>query len=120
MANMQNDYKIWAEVEKWAHICDDSFSLLGIRFGLESAIGAIPVVGDLLGTPMALVVYLYCCKIHGGLSMDIQTRMLLNIVILGLIPFFGDTVDALFKCNKRNTNLLKKHLDKKYHTTQVA
>jgi hypothetical protein len=40
-------------------------------------------------------------------------RMLVNIAIEGLagaVPFVGDAFDVVFKANKRNYQLLKRHL----------
>lgn len=56
-------------------------------------------------------------KVEGGLDTTIQLRMMINIALdfaVGLVPFAGDLVDAVFKCNTRNVRLLEKHLDKKY------
>lgn len=52
-------------------------------------------------------------QIEGGLPFFIKFQMLLNIAFdfaIGLAPFVGDLVDAMFKANTRNAVLLEKHL----------
>lgn len=65
---------------------------------------------------MALMVYKTCCKVEGGLPMGVKIQMLINIIIdfvIGIVPFLGDLVDALFRANTRNVVLLEKHLREK-------
>lgn len=65
---------------------------------------------------MALMVYKTCCKIDGGLPVKVKIMMLINIVIdfiIGIVPFLGDLVDAMFKANTRNVILLEQHLREK-------
>ncbi len=52
-------------------------------------------------------------QIEGGLPFFIKFQMLLNIAFdfaIGLAPFVGDLVDAMFKANTRNAVLLETHL----------
>jgi bacillopeptidase F (M6 metalloprotease family) len=42
--------------------------------------------------------------------------MMINVLIdfvIGLVPFIGDIVDAVYKCNTRNAVILEKHLREK-------
>jgi hypothetical protein len=42
---------------------------------------------------------------------------MINIAVdflVGLVPFVGDLVDAMFKANTKNVRLLERHLDQKY------
>lgn len=57
-----------------------------------------------------------CEDIEGGLPSRLRTTMLINVIIdfiIGLIPFLGDVVDAVYKCNTRNAVILEKHLREK-------
>lgn len=69
-----------------------------------------------MDTLMALMVYKTCCQIDGGLPFNVKIMMLINIVIdfiIGIVPFLGDLVDAMFKANTRNVILLEQHLREK-------
>lgn len=46
-----------------------------------------------------------------------MSQMWANVAIdflVGLIPFVGDLVDAMFRCNTKNVALLEKHLKQKH------
>ena len=58
-----------------------------------------------------------CQKVEGGLPAGITSQMWLNVAIdfiVGLVPFLGDLVDAIFRCNTKNVALLEKHLKQKH------
>lgn len=114
----EHDATILAEVRKSAYRLDMClFNFLGIRFGWEAVIGIIPELGDAIGAFLAFNVYKKCCKVEGGLSSSVKTRMMINIIadfLVGLVPFVGDLADAAFKANTRNLRLLELELDKKY------
>ena len=47
---------------------------------------------------MAFMVLRTCCQIEGGLPMDVQLKMWINILldfVVGLTPFVGDIIDGL-------------------------
>ena len=49
-----------------------------------------------------------------GAPFGLLLRMLLNIALdsaIGAIPIAGDLFDFLYKANKRNVRLLKRHLE---------
>lgn len=73
-------------------------------------------IGDGADALLALMVVHTCGEIDGGLPSRLQMRMLFNVIIdfvIGLVPFFGDIADAMYKCNSRNAVLLEKHLREK-------
>ena len=93
------------------------FDSYNAPFGWKPVIGIIPVVGDVVGALVALMLYRTCCSIEGGLGSAHKMHMLLNIAAdfgIGLMPIVGDLADARFKCNTRNLRLLENALDKKY------
>ena len=58
-----------------------------------------------------------CQTVEGGLPASIISQMWLNVAIdflVGLVPFVGDLMDAVFRCNTKNVALLEKHLKEKY------
>ncbi|KAL5317050.1 hypothetical protein ACEPPN_016104 [Leptodophora sp. 'Broadleaf-Isolate-01'] len=47
---------------------------------------------------MAFMVLRKCCQIEGGLPLDVQLKMWINILldfVVGLTPFVGDIIDGL-------------------------
>lgn len=54
-------------------------------------------------------------EIEGGLPKSLEAQMMANVSFdfgIGLIPFVGDFINVLYKCNSRNFVLLEKHLIK--------
>ncbi|KAB8360767.1 hypothetical protein FH972_024501 [Carpinus fangiana] len=114
----EHDAKCLASAKNLAYRMDMSlFSFGGVRFGWGSVIGIIPELGDVIDLIFATMVYKRCKAIEGGLPSNLQTKMLMNIIIdfiIGLIPFIGDIADAAYRCNTKNVLLLEDHLRKKY------
>lgn len=114
----EHDAMILAKSRSAAYKMDCGlFTLFGIRFGWESVIGIVPAFGDALGAFIALMIFKRMRKVEGGLDSGTQIQMLINIIVdfaVGLIPFLGDLVDAMFKANTKNVRLLERHLDQKY------
>ncbi len=90
---------------------DDLFRVpvLGWRFGLDALIGLIPGFGD---TATSLVsFYILAAAVRYRVPKITLLRMGLNIgldYIVGSLPFVGDFLDAWWKSNHRNLDLLKK------------
>ncbi|KAI9049041.1 hypothetical protein LZ554_006889 [Drepanopeziza brunnea f. sp. 'monogermtubi'] len=112
-----HDAKVLTKVKRRAYRLDTSlFSCLGIRFGWSSVIGIIPGIGDVIDAFMALMVYRTCTQVEGGLPSDVKMKMMLNIIVdfgVGLVPFLGDIVDALFRANTKNAVVLEHYLREK-------
>lgn len=101
------------QLETLERLLDRQFSLAGFRFGWDSLIGLVPVVGDTLTTGMSgWLIW----KAHQlGAPGHVKARMAANAgfdYVLGLVPLLGDVGDAMFKANTRNVRLLKAHLQK--------
>lgn len=113
----EHDGQVLTKVKRRAYRLDMAlFSFLGVRFGWGSAIGLIPAFGDALDALMALMVMKTCMQIEGGLPASIRVKMMLNIIfdfVIGLVPFAGDLIDAVFRANTRNAILLEEHLREK-------
>jgi hypothetical protein len=90
---------------------DDLFRVpvLGWRFGLDALIGLIPGVGD---TATSLVsFYILAAAVRYRVPKITLLRMGFNIGIdyaVGSLPLVGDFLDAWWKSNHRNLELLKK------------
>ena len=75
------------------------------------------MIGDLAGLILSGYVLIEAQRL--GVSKRVKSRIIINMLIDfvgGLIPFFGDIFDAMFKANTRNTRILKKHLTDKLTT----
>ena len=84
-----------------------------MRFGVDGLVGLIPGIGDALTT----VISLWLVKeAHAlGAPGHLVARMLGNIAIdgvVGAVPILGDAFDLVWKSNRRNMHLLRRHLDR--------
>lgn len=114
----EHDAEILAACRKRAYHLDCAlFTFLGVRFGWSSVIGLVPEIGDVIDGFMSIRLWRKMCKIDGGLPSNTSLLMLMVIfadLLVGLVPFLGDYLDAMVKANTINVRLLEKHLDKKY------
>lgn len=97
-----------------AHWLDAQFEFMGVRFGADSLIGLLPVVGDTL-TALASSYLIYVARRH-DLGKVVQTRMAFNILVdwlPGLVPILGDAIDVAYKANLKNLKLLEAAAEKK-------
>jgi hypothetical protein len=101
------------DVERLAHWLDTLIEIPGIRvrFGIDALLGLLPGVGD---TASALA-SVYILRAASGFSVPRITlaRMTLNIVIdllAGAVPILGDMFDVYWKANRKNIELLRRHL----------
>jgi hypothetical protein len=110
---LKNEADVLDHVEMVVRLLDSQFLIPGtnVRFGFDSLVGLVPVVGDVLG--LALSAYVYKRLSELGLSRVTRGRMILNILIdagVGTVPVAGDVFDVAFRANKRNLELAKKAL----------
>ena len=89
---------------------DETFTVPGTdyKIGIESIIGAIPLVGDLIGGTIST--YIMYSGIKMGASPRVITQMAMNIAIdfaIGSIPLVGDLFDFVWKANKKNVELIE-------------
>ncbi|KAJ1809123.1 hypothetical protein LPJ56_004585, partial [Coemansia sp. RSA 2599] len=82
-----------------------------LRFGVESLIGLIPVIGDFAGIFLAIT-YMNTVRRKFDIPPSIVSQMTINIAIdfcVGLVPLLGDLLDVFFKANMRNYMLVEKY-----------
>ncbi|WP_417380246.1 DUF4112 domain-containing protein [Gimesia sp.] len=106
----------FARFERLTHFLDDALKVPGtnMRIGWDTLIGIVPGLGDVIST--ALSGYLIYQAKQLGASRWVLTRMAGNVgldFLIGAVPIVGDVFDAFFKSNRRNSKLLKKHLDRR-------
>jgi len=83
----------------------------GIRFGLVGIIGLVPGLGDVLAGLLSVIIPLAAWI--RGVPYVTLVRMAANLgiaVFVGSIPILGDIFDIAWKPNRRNYQLLCRHL----------
>lgn len=101
------------QVRLIASLMDDRFRVpgTGIRFGFDSVVGLFPGFGDALTGAMALIIVHHAWQ--AGVPRGVLARMLGNVgvdVAVGTIPVLGELFDIVFKANRKNMQMLEKHL----------
>ena len=109
-------------IEAMEQLLERSFHIPGVNMpvGLDSVVGLIPVVGDLIAAAMGG--YLIWEAKNLGLPKWKLARMAGNIAIdtaVGAVPVLGDAMDFIYRSNSRNLKIVKKHLDKHHPHTRV-
>lgn len=107
-------------VEALEKLLEGLFTLPGtnLRVGLDSIVGLVPVVGDLITAAMGT--YLVWEARNLGMSRWQQARMLGHVgvdTVLGAVPLVGDIFDFAYKSNTRNLRIIRKHLDRHHPAT---
>lgn len=109
-------------IEAMEQVLERSFVIPGtnVPIGLDSIVGLIPVVGDLVAAAMGS--YLIWEAKNLGLPKWKLARMAGNIALdtaVGAVPLLGDALDFVYRSNSRNLRIVKKHLDKHHPHTRV-
>jgi hypothetical protein len=92
----------------FALLMDNQFSFLGVRFGIDSIIGFVPGIGDLLSFFLSL--YLIWIGFEMKLPAEKIAQMVSNVLLdtfIGSVPLIGDIGDVFFKANIRNLRILE-------------
>jgi hypothetical protein len=118
----RDPHSVRQRVEALEQLLERSFHIPGTKVpvGLDSIIGLVPVVGDLVTAAMGA--YMVWEARNLGMSKFHLMRMAANVGIdtaLGAIPLAGDAFDFLWRSNSKNLRIIKKHLDKHHPGTRV-
>jgi hypothetical protein len=103
-----------AQLERLADLLDSRWRIpgLGIPIGIDGIASIFPVVGDsATGVVSAYLVYQAS---RMGVPKSVLMRMAANAGLdwaVGSIPVLGTLFDIGFKANRRNVNLLRRHLE---------
>ncbi len=100
-------------LRRLGYLLDNSIPIpgTGYRVGLESIIGLVPGLGDLVGGGFSAWIILQAARL--GAPPSLLARMGWNLLVdlaVGAIPLLGDLFDAGFKANMRNLALLDRHV----------
>ncbi len=99
---------------RWlSELLDNSIPVPGtnFRFGIDTIIGLVPGVGDLIGGALSGYIILEAARL--GVPRSLLARMGYNVLVdvaVGSIPLLGDLFDAGFKANLRNLALVNTHV----------
>ena len=109
----------YQQLDKLAWLLDSSIKIpfTNRTIGLDGIIGLIPGVGDITGGMISA--YIITRALALGVPTLIIARMVINMVIegvIGMIPFFGDIFDFIFKSNRRNVRLMQSYLSQPEET----
>lgn len=96
-----------------AWVLDSVFEVPGTRrrVGIDGVLTFIPVVGDVAGLGLSMVVV--AAGIAAGVSVPTVVRMMLNVgleTLVGVVPFAGAVFDLAYKANERNVRLIEADL----------
>jgi hypothetical protein len=100
---------------RWlGELLDNSIPVPGtnFRFGIDTVIGLVPGVGDLVGGALSAYIVLEAARL--GVPRSLLARMGYNVLVdvaVGSIPLLGDLFDAGFKANLRNLALVQTYVD---------
>lgn len=121
-AMSRDPHSVRQRIEALELLLERSFHIPGTRVpvGLDSIIGLVPVVGDLVTAAMGA--YLVWEARNLGMSKFQLMRMAANVGIdtaLGAIPVVGDAFDFVWRSNSKNVRIIKRHLDKHHPGTRT-
>lgn len=98
-----------------ATMMDNAFFIPGtnIRFGLDSIIGLVPVLGDTI--TVAVSAFIISHAKHLDMPKHKIWHMRFNIFmdwLIGCVPLIGDLFDVGWKANRRNVKIMRDHVEK--------
>jgi hypothetical protein len=101
-------------LEWLAHILDTALVVPGtnFRFGADAVLGLAPGLGDAITTALSCWIVYEARRL--GAPPRLILRMIGNVAIdgfVGAIPIAGDVFDTVWRANRRNVTLLRRHLE---------
>jgi hypothetical protein len=104
-----------ARLDSFAHLFDTAFVIPGVkvRFGIDSLIGLVPGIGDVITTGASLWLLYEARKM--GAPWHVIARMLGNVAVdgaVGAVPLVGDAFDVWWRGNRRNMRVLREWLER--------
>jgi hypothetical protein len=108
-----HDFRTVQRLERLAKLLDSEFRVPGtrFRFGLDGLVGLVPGIGDAAGLAISSYIVVEAWRL--GAPPPILMRMIANLALdtaVGSVPIAGDLFDIAWKANKRNMDLLLRHV----------
>ena len=106
-------------IDAIAHVMDGLIPIGRWRFGLDSIIGLIPGLGDVIGAAIGMLIVMRA--VQAGIPRVAIAHMMTNIAIdtlVGAIPFLGDAFDFVFKSNTKNMRIYEEALERPRSTAR--
>ncbi|MEL6741250.1 MAG: DUF4112 domain-containing protein [Planctomycetota bacterium] len=99
-------------VPRLARLMDSLFRVPGtkIRFGLDTLLGSVPIVGDTLTLVVGLGMVVEALRLRAPIGL--VGRMVWNLIVdwvAGLIPGIDLVLDTMVKAHMKNAKLLDEH-----------
>lgn len=115
-------HSVRRRIEAMEQVLERSFVIPGINrpVGLDSIIGLVPVVGDIIA--MGMGAYIVWEARNLNMPKWKLLRMAANVgfdTAVGAVPVVGDLFDFMFRSNTKNLRIVKKHLDKHHPESKV-
>jgi hypothetical protein len=103
-----------ARLETVATLLDAAVRVPGtrVRFGADAVLNLIPGLGTLAAQALSAWIILEARRL--GVPTSLLLQMIVNLGIdsvVSSVPVVGWVADVLFKANRRNVDLLRRHLD---------
>jgi hypothetical protein len=110
-------YRRLLRLQRLADLLDSRWRIPGTRwrFGLDGVASIVPVAGDTLTAVFSA--YIVWQAASFGVPKPLLARMVANVGLdwlVGSLPVAGTVVDIAFKANRRNLDLLTRHLERRY------
>ncbi|MFN0217300.1 MAG: DUF4112 domain-containing protein [Hyphomicrobium sp.] len=105
-----------ARLDALAKIMDSAITIPGtqIVMGFDALLGLVPVIGDAIASAVGGYIIWEARRL--GASKVLIARMAANTTIdtvLGAIPIVGDVFDVVYRSNRKNVALLRRHIEKR-------
>jgi hypothetical protein len=100
-------------LQRMSRLLDEAVRVpgLGWKIGVDSVVGLVPVVGDIIGLALSGFV------VYEGVKIGAPRPLLLKMTgfaaldaLVGLVPVLGDVFDFAFKANRMNARMLEEYL----------
>ncbi len=101
-----------------AHVMDDAIPIGPWSVGLDSVLGLIPGLGDMIGALISMLIV--ARAVQAGIPRVAVARMVTNIAIdtlVGSIPVLGDAFDVAYRSNLMNLKIYEEAISRREAST---